>query len=74
MPCVTAKKKKKKCQASLSPKAQDFTTQKGQSSQILVPGPGMEVRITAVKTQSPNHWTARELPEGTEFGLKPKFT
>ena len=73
MPCVTAKKKIT-CQASLCPEAQDFTTQKGQSLQILVPRPGMEVRTTAVKTQSPNHRTARELPEGTEFGLKPKFT
>ena len=28
---------------------------------ILVPGPGIEPVPSAVKTQSPNHWTAREL-------------
>ena len=29
---------------------------------ILVPSPGIEPRPSAVKAQSPNHWTARELP------------
>ena len=29
---------------------------------ILVPGPGIEPQATAVKAQSCNHWSARELP------------
>ena len=29
---------------------------------ILVPWPGMELRAIAMKVQSPNHWTAEELP------------
>ena len=29
---------------------------------ILFPQPGIEPRPLAVKTQSPNHWTAREFP------------
>ena len=29
---------------------------------ILVPPPGIEARALAVRAQSPNHWTARELP------------
>ena len=29
---------------------------------ILVPGPGIEPAPSAVKAQSPNHWTAREFP------------
>ena len=29
---------------------------------ILVPQPGIEPRPSAVKAQSPNHWTAREFP------------
>ena len=27
----------------------------------LVPQPGIELGFTAVKAQSPNHWTAREV-------------
>ena len=30
---------------------------------ILVPGPGIEPAPSAVKAQSPNHWTTREFPE-----------
>ena len=30
---------------------------------ILVSRPGVEPVLSAVKTQSPNHWTAREFPE-----------
>ena len=29
---------------------------------ILVPQPGIEPETSAVKAQSPNHWTAREIP------------
>ena len=29
---------------------------------ILVPQPGIEPGSSAVKLQSPNHWTTRELP------------
>ena len=29
---------------------------------ILVPRPGIEPRPSAVRVQSPNHWTAREVP------------
>ena len=29
---------------------------------ILVPRPGIELRPSAVKAQSPNHWTTREFP------------
>ena len=29
---------------------------------ILVPQPGIELLPPAVEAQSPNHWTARELP------------
>ena len=29
---------------------------------ILVPQPGTEPELLAVKAQSPNHWTAREFP------------
>ena len=32
---------------------------------ILVPRPGIEPRASAVKTQSPNHWTAREFPQSS---------
>ena len=27
---------------------------------ILVPGPGIEPRLSAMRVRSPNHWTARE--------------
>ena len=30
--------------------------------EILVPQPGMKAGPSAVRAQSPNHWTARELP------------
>ena len=30
--------------------------------EILVPQPGIEPLPPAVEAQSPNHWTARELP------------
>ena len=30
---------------------------------ILVPRPGIEPGPSAVKAQSPNHWTAREFPK-----------
>ena len=30
--------------------------------EILVPQLGIELRPSAVKVQSPNHWTTRELP------------
>ena len=30
---------------------------------ILVPLPGIEPRPSAVKAQSPNHWTTREFPQ-----------
>ena len=36
---------------------------------ILVPWPGLEPRPTAVKTPSPNHWTARELPPLHHFWM-----
>ena len=36
---------------------------------ILVPQPGIEPRARAVKVQSPNHWTARELPANYASGL-----
>ena len=29
---------------------------------ILVPQPGIEPRLLALEAQSPNHWTAREVP------------
>ena len=32
---------------------------------ILVPPPGIEPGPSAVKALSPNHWTAREFPQGT---------
>ena len=40
---------------------------------ILVPQPGTEPRPSAVKVQSPNHWTARGLPLNRWFWLvRPK--
>ena len=36
---------------------------------ILVPQPGIEPRPSAVKAQSPNHWTAREFPSFYFFFL-----
>ena len=38
---------------------------------ILVPGPGIEPVSPAVEAQTPNHWTAREFPQGTNFLLSP---
>ena len=35
---------------------------------ILVPRPGIESVPSAVKTQSPNHWTTREFPPGVSNG------
>ena len=29
---------------------------------ISVPQPGIELKLPVVEAQSPNHWTARELP------------
>ena len=29
---------------------------------ISVPQPGIELKLAVVEAQSPNHWTARELP------------
>ena len=37
---------------------------------ILVPQPGMEPGPSAVKTQSPNHWTAREVPHPCLYNLR----
>ena len=34
---------------------------------ILVPWPGIEPGATVVKALSPNHWTAREVPNFTTF-------
>ena len=34
---------------------------------ILVPQPGIEPMPSAVKAQSPNHWTAREFPVSLYF-------
>ena len=31
--------------------------------EILVPRPGIELKPSAVKVQSPNHWTTRESPK-----------
>ena len=33
------------------------------ASGILVPRPGIEPALSAVKAQRPNHWTAREFPK-----------
>ena len=33
------------------------------ASGILVPQPGMEPKPPAVKVQSPNHWTTRDVPQ-----------
>ena len=30
--------------------------------QILIPQPGIEPKLSAVRAQSPNHWTTREFP------------
>ena len=35
---------------------------------ILVPRPGVEPRLSAVKAQSPNHWTTRAFPQ-VHFGI-----
>lgn len=35
------------------------------SCRILVPGPGFEPVPPEVEAQSPNHWTTREIPDGT---------
>ena len=35
--------------------------------EILVPQPGIEPGPSAVKAQSPNHWTAKESPETAGF-------
>ena len=34
---------------------------------ILVPGPGVEPGPSSVRAQSPNHWTAREVPHSFFF-------
>ena len=36
---------------------------------ILIPQSGLEPRATAVKAQSPNHWTAREFPQTNLFKM-----
>ncbi|KAM9030797.1 cyclin-dependent kinase 20-like isoform 4-T9 [Megaptera novaeangliae] len=36
-----------------------------QPPRILAPRPGIEPRPSAVKAQSPNHWTTREFPESS---------
>ena len=36
---------------------------------ILLPRPGIEPGPSAVKAQSPNHWTAREVPCGRILNL-----
>ena len=37
---------------------------------ILVPRPGIEPRTCAVEAQSPNPWTAREVPEVMLLGIQ----
>ena len=37
---------------------------------ILVPWPGIEPRLLAVRVLSPNHWTAREFPMFLDFHQK----
>ena len=39
---------------------------------LLVPWPGIEPRLLAVKEQNPNHWTIREFPKQNSFELKQK--
>ena len=34
---------------------------------ILVPPPGIELEPSAVKAQSPDHWTAKKSPRNTVF-------
>ena len=41
---------------------------------ILVPGPGIEPGPSAVRVQSPNHWTAREVPCPASFLSLPPDT
>ena len=41
---------------------------------ILVPRPGIESGPLAVKVQSPNHWTAREVPKSGIFTVTYKVT
>lgn len=31
--------------------------------EILVPHPGIELMLPALEAQSPNHWTAKEVPQ-----------
>ena len=45
----------------------DFVLNPSCSLQVLVPPPGIEPGATVVKAQSPNHWTAREVPWATFF-------
>ena len=42
------------------------------SYKILAPRPGIEPTPSAVKVQSPNHWTAREVPKVFLLFLKSK--
>ena len=39
---------------------------------LLVPWPGIEPWLPAVKEQNPNHWTIREFPKQNSFELKQK--
>ena len=48
----------------------------GRTTRLMVHGPRIESRPTAVKTPSPNHWTTREFPLGSLYynSMQPSLT